>query len=1140
MERACFLFPIFMAILMVHFYKASLVIASVPNVTTDQSALLALKTQISYDPRNILTNWSAGTSVCSWIGITCGLRHHRVTALNLSYMGLIGTIPPHMGNLSFLVSLSVKNNSFHGSMPNELARLYRLRHLSIEFNDFKGEIPSWMGLLSKLQYLSLSGNSFTGSIPPSLSNISSLEIISIEYNILSGSIPSSIFNISTLQGIYLRENKLSGSVPSIIFNMSSVLEVIDLHTNELSGELPEDMFNHLPKLQRLDVSYNQFHGKIPSTLFKCKQLQYLSLWDNSFTGGVPSKIGNLTMLTKLYLGYNNFEGTIPSTLFKCKQLQILSLPVNRFTGSVPSEIGDLIMLTELYLFDNSIGGAIPNEIGNLQNLEIFYIGINNFNGSIPFEIFNISTMRVIGMPFNNLSGHLPSNAGLFLPNLQQLFLAVNKLSGTIPSSISNASKLTLLDLGNNSFSGLIPEPLGNLRLLEWLVLAGNNLTIESSTLEFNFFSSLLNLAYLNILDLSDNPLNGVLPSSIGNLSTSLQELYIGNCNIKGIIPRDIGNMSNLMTLALDLNKLDGPIPTTMGRLHKLQALDLFNNRLEGPIPSDLCHLESLFNLDLSSNELSGPIPTCVNSLTSLRYLHLDFNQLTSTIPLSLWSLTYILEVQLSSNYLSGPLSLEIGNLKVLTVLELSRNQLFGHIPATIGGLKNLANLSLANNKFKGSIPESFGELVSLEFLDLSSNNLFGEIPTSLEALSYLKYLNVSSNRLGGKIPVGGPFVHFFAASFMSNDGLCGAPRFQVPPCKEGVSRPKKTAAVHILKYVLPTIGLIMLVVALVLAWTRCRKRNAKLPMEANLFPLATWRRISQQELLQATNGFSASNLLGKGSFGSVYQGTLSDGMVVAIKVFNLEIEGTFKSFDTECGVLCNIRHRNILKIITTCSNMDFKAFIFEYMPNGNLDKWLYSQDCSLSILQRLDIMIDVISALEYLHYGYSTPIVHCDLKPSNILLDEDMVAHVADFGIAKLLGDGDSMMQTMTLATIGYMAPEYGSEGVVSTRGDVYSYGILLMETFTRKKPTNNIFAGEMSLKRWVEESLPHSVTNVVDAYLLRTERDYASMENCMSSIMGLALQCCAELPEQRIKANNISIILNKIKLKFLHNTEGS
>ena len=113
-----------------------------------------------------------------------------------------------------------------------------------------------------------------------------------------------------------------------------------------------------------------------------------------------------------------------------------------------------------------------------------------------------------------------------------------------------------------------------------------------------------------------------------------------------------------------------------------------------------------------------------------------------------------------------------------------------------------------------------------------------------------------------------------------------------------------------------------------------------------------------------------------------------------------------------------------MKIITCCSNVDFKALILEYIPRGSLEKWLYfNEEFCLNILQRLNIMIDVASALEYLHYGYFTPIVHCDLKPSNVLIDEDMVAHVTDFGIAKLLCEEETMTQTMTLATVGYMAP---------------------------------------------------------------------------------------------------------------------
>ncbi|XP_017985236.1 PREDICTED: protein STRUBBELIG-RECEPTOR FAMILY 8 [Theobroma cacao] len=162
-------------------------------------------------------------------------------------------------------------------------------------------------------------------------------------------------------------------------------------------------------------------------------------------------------------------------------------------------------------------------------------------------------------------------------------------------------------------------------------------------------------------------------------------------------------------------------------------------------------------------------------------------------------------------------------------------------------------------------------------------------------------------------------------------------------------------------------------------------------------------------------------------------------------------------------------------------------------------------------------MIDAAATLEYLHLGHPNPIIHCDLKPSNVLLDGDMVAHVGDFGIAKLLGEVESMKQTMTLATIGYMAPEYGSTGIVFVKSDVYSYGILLMETFTRRKPTDEIFVGEMSMKHWVKESLSNETIGVADSSLLRSEeRHFMAKANCISSIMELALDCSVELPEKR------------------------
>ncbi|KAE8706120.1 putative Leucine-rich repeat protein kinase family protein [Hibiscus syriacus] len=415
----------------------------------------------------------------------------------------------------------------------------------------------------------------------------------------------------------------------------------------------------------------------------------------------------------------------------------------------------------------------------------------------------------------------------------------------------------------------------------------------------------------------------------------------------------------------------------------------------------------------------------------------------------------------------------------------SNNRFDSAIPAGVVNLKDLTHFSLSNNRITGLIPESFGELLSLEFLDLSRNNLSGEIPKSLEKLRYLKYFNVSFNRLEGKIPEGGSFGNYSTESFKGNEELCGAPRLHIRSCKTKSLRNSKAKTKLILYVALP-IASTLLVVALIII-------------------------------------------------------ILRNGITVAVKVFNLELEGAFKSFDVECEVLRNTRHRNLIKIISSCSNdLDFKALVLEFMPNGSLDKWLYSNNHFLDIVQRLNIMIDVASALEYLHHGNETPIVHCDLKPCNVLLDEDMVAHLSDVGIAKLLCNEDSMIQTITMATVGYMAPEYGIDGIVSTKGDVYSFGILLMETVTRKKPTDEMFTGERSLKSWVKESISSTLLNqVVDMNLLSTNgREHSAANNCTLSILQVALECSAESPDERLNTKEIVTKLEKIKTKFLKNTK--
>ncbi|KAL1819751.1 hypothetical protein ACET3Z_014620 [Daucus carota] len=1164
-------------------YKPSSATTS-SNLFTDQQSLLVLKDHVTSDPHKFLqTNWSATTNpnICNWIGVSCGLKHQRVTALDLSYMDLRGTIPPHIGNLTFLASLDLTSNSFHGAIPEELSGLRRLEKIYLESNNFTGLVPSWFESLPKLRTLSLKNNSLVGIIPVSLGNIGKLEILSLSYNYLNGHVPEELGNLSRLWFLDLKYNQLTGSVFKAIFKLS-VLTRVDLTGNRLSGSLPFDVCDRVPKLEGLFISQNQFFGQIPSSLYKCKTLQYLSLSYNGFDGSIPREIGNLTMLKSLYLGDNQYKGSIPMEIGNLINLEILSLKngsltgvipssiynissltmldlsfnkltgnisssvgnfqslqefyltQNMFTGSIPREIGNLTLLKLLYLHSNNLTGLLPQEIGDLTTLERFGIHDNSLTGIIPFRIYNMSALKVLDLGRNQLSGSLPSRINL--PNLEELYLAGNELSGTIPSSISNASKLTILSLTSNSFSGSIPNTIGNLRLLRRLLLGENNLTRESSSMELNFISSLTNCQHLDLLSISLNQLNGVLPKSIGNLSTFLTTFEAFGCKLKGEIPPEIGSLTGLEAILLDNNELTGHIPPTLQRLNNLARLYLEHNKLQGSIPNELCRLNKLGDLYLSDNKLNGSIPVCLGDLKSMQRLYLDSNQLNSTIPSSLWSLTDLIGLNLSSNMISGSISMEIQNLKQITEIGLSWNQLDGYLPSTIGGAQMLIYLSVSHNKLQGSLPRTLGHLINLEFLDLSNNRFSGEIPKSLEALRYLNYFNVSFNSLQGKIPTGGLFSNFTVQSYIENDGLCGIPSMQV--CKNEAHQKSWSKYVRILKYIVPSIAVSTLALILIFVVITRRRRNIRSSRQVSLSPSA-WERFTYAEIVKATNSFSESNLIGEGGMGSVYRGILPNGVNIAVKVFNLHSDRALESFNVECNIIGSIRHRNLIKIISSCTNLTFRSLILEYMPNGNLESWLYSQNRCLDVLQRINIMIDVASALEYLHHGLPTTIVHSDLKPSNVLLDENMVAHVCDFGISQLLGEEEHMTQTSTLGTIGYMAPEYGTEGIVSAEGDVYSFGILLLETFTGKRPTDEMFSAEQNLISWVNEGLQGSVIEVTDEKLADQGQELTSSElQCISSVFKQAMNCSTYTPKERTNMAEAAGRLGKIRNKFLAEIE--
>ncbi|KAK2984095.1 hypothetical protein RJ640_017714 [Escallonia rubra] len=818
-----------------------------PSNITDYLSLLAFKSQLKVDPTNVLaSNWTDESHFCDWFGVSCSKRRPRVTTLELNDLGLRGTLSPHIGNLSFLNVLSLRNNSFYGHLPDEIGRLHRL----------------------------------------------------------------------------------------------------------------EDIV----------LAYNAFEGSIPASLSQCQRLLVISFEGNRFSGGIPKELSTLPLLNGLFLGGNELRGSIPPSL------------------------GNISTLVRLGLEFNNFSGTIPTELKHLSNIRGFNFLASNLSGPIPPEILNFSSLAQIWLSGNALSGDLPPTTGLWLPSLQKFMAEGNQLSGHIPSYLSNSSKLTQLVLRNNMFSGPIPSTLGQLQYLQTLLLDKNRLT--------------------------------------------------------GQIPREMGFMRSLNYLKLRNNKLSGTIPSTIGQMEMLQRLYLDGNEVEGSIPDEICLLKNLGEMDIHSNKLSGSIPGCIGSLSNLQVMSLSSNML-SSIPTGLWSLDNLLFLNLSSNSINGTLGPNLRTLKLLGSMDLSWNQISGIIPISIGAFESLTSLNLSANSFSGSIPESFGDLITLDSLDLSQNNLSGAIPKSLQALSHLTYLNLSSNKLAGEIPSGGPFANFTAQSFTGNLGLCGKPTLQVPPCTNHESKHSGGKS-YLLKYVLPATVLVAAVALLLGLIKRRRQTHVERPHSTDLLRTVEHKIISYRDLQLATNNFSEGNLLGVGSFGSVYMGILLDGTSVAVKVLNLQNGGALKSFDAECRVLRAARHRNLVKIITTCSNKEFRALILQYMSH------------------------------------------------------------------------------------------EYGHEGRVSKEGDMYSFGIMLLETFTRKKPTDEMFTEQLSLRQWVKASLPE-VMAVVDIGLITSEDggDITATDDNLLAIMELGLECSQDLPKERMNIKEVVLKLNKIKLQWVNSSLG-
>nr|XP_043634597.1 probable LRR receptor-like serine/threonine-protein kinase At3g47570 [Erigeron canadensis] len=627
----------------------------------------------------------------------------------------------------------------------------------------------------------------------------------------------------------------------------------------------------------------------------------------------------------------------------------------------------------------------------------------------------------------------------------------------------------------------------------------------------------------------------MLPTSIGNLSDQLFELYLYANQLHGYIPRSIGNLVGLNRLHLARNQFTGYIPSTIGNLYRLKDVHLDTNQLSGKIPDVVGNLSSLLSLNLSSNKLEGVIPLSLGNCRSLIELYLYDNKLTGKIPTKLLQIPSLSKtLDLSRNNLFGSIPSEAGDLKMLSELYLSDNNLSGNIPSNLGGCVSLSILSIQGNLFQGIIPPSLSSLKALVEIDMSRNNLSGQIPKFLERL---QYLNLSYNDFEGEVPTSGVFANVTTFSVLGNSRLCGGfVGLRLPKCKE--TKKHKTKFLMFVVVGVLSASILLTIICLLYAWQKKKSNNQLSQTSIN----TRFLKVSYDQLLKGTDGFSKDNLIGRGGFGSVYKGIIEkDGerVVIAVKVLHLQYRGAQRSFMRECEAWQNIRHRNLLKIITSCSSIDyqgndFKALVYEFMPNGSLHDWLHPT-LRLNLLQITNILMDVASALDYLHNYCIPSIVHGDVKPNNILLADDMVARVGDFGLARFIGTSYENSSTEIRGTIGYTAPEYGLGNEMTTSGDVYSFGILLLEAITGKMPTDNIFNEGFSLHKFASMALLDHVIDVNilkqyqddESFIRKKEKNAQKIEECLASIVKIGVSCTMDDPPQRM---DIKTVMQKLQ----------
>lgn len=1127
----------------------------------DMEALLGFKTQPLQDPRGVLSSWveSPDEDPCSWNGITC-TSTKRVVQLELQNASLQGylTLPQLLQSLDKLKLLDLSGNQLHANLTFGPS-CASLQALILSNNFIYGTIPPDLFLsCHTLQELDLSHNNLTGTLTQSFfADCGDLHMLDLSHNHLTGNLPYGISQCTSLQELHLSANYFVGQLPQDVItsctsglcrdmpSTSRGMQVLDMSFNNLSGPIYDNIFRECGDISYIDLSSNAFIGEVPISIEGCSTLKHLNLSNNKIGSRIPASLGSLYSIRILDLSGNKLTGPIPDELgYACPTLVQMDFSMNNLSGTIPSSFSSCNNLQYLNLANNKLSGRFPiDAVMNLKSLESLLLTFNEFTGSLPFAVMNSSVLRNLDLGSNKLTGPMPSQICPPSSVLEKLMLPNNGFGGEFPVALVNCSKLKILDLSFNGLQGKIPPELGRLSKLESLSMWYNEFT-------------------------------GEIPKEIGQLS-SLKILILNNNLLFGSIPLELSNCTEMEWLCLSNNQLAGSIPAFIGSMQHLTMLEMGNNSLSGSIPPEIANASSFLWVDLNSNYLSGQIPVgigrhlnglvdrlhsqvfafirnqgnnCRGLGTLLEFAGITQEALTPTLLMNACN---------SSRLYVGDLLNDDPDLSSIQVLDLSYNRLEGSIPEDLGYLTALQMLSLGHNQLDGVIPASFMHLRTIGILDISYNKLEGGL-WPLSNCSFLVQIDVSNNNFSGQIPSTGQLSIAPATGFMNNPGLCGEP---LPPCRGGLggndmsekcahgntcmSRNQFTMLPWANSIVLGTLIAVafmcMLIVWGILVRAKRRQKDTdemltnlqlaschgssawnlgveKEPLSINV---ATFERLLRKltfaQLIEATNGFNQDSLVGIGGFGEVYKAELKDGSVVAIKkLLQFSYQGD-REFTAEMETLGKIKHRNLVPLLGYCKVGEERLLVYEYMHGGSLDDRLHGDEggkVKLTWELRKKIACGAARGLCFLHHCCVPHIIHRDMKSSNVLLDKNLEARVSDFGMARLINALDTHLSVSTLAgTPGYVPPEYYQSFRCTTKGDIYSFGVILLELLTGKRPTDKEFFEDTNLVGWVRQLVDERRSaDALDPGL----RTNASDQYEMLQYLKIACDCVQDFPSRR------------------------